>query len=164
MATRRISFRALARLAVLAVASAACGCDPSTASGLLDRLQARTTTAAGPAPTLAAPPAAAVPPAAPAPGPVVEAPPQDTSGPPRLELTGTRRYAGGRPVGWWSERLTTLRRDGPREIYDLTLARARLCGLGVEEVPGGAVRVSAATTPIVPVTAAVPSPGGEARP
>lgn len=76
-------------------------------------------------------------PAAPAP----RSPTDDTL---RLELTGERRFAGGRPLPWWSERLGRLRRDGPEELYRLTLARASAAGLAVTERPGGGFEVAAA--------------------
>jgi hypothetical protein len=56
----------------------------------------------------------------------------------------SQRYAGGRPIAWWSERLARLRRDGPEDLYRLTLERARLNGLEVVEREGGEVAVALA--------------------
>jgi hypothetical protein len=122
-----------ARLAAPIAALLLCSCDPS---GWLDNLHARVTVEVGPA----------QPPAAPAPAPVASTPaiePRvvDTSGPPRLMLQD-RRYAGGRPLAWWSARLARLRAQGPEDLYRLTLTRAMLCGLAVEERPGGEVAVT----------------------
>jgi hypothetical protein len=52
-------------------------------------------------------------------------------------------YAGGRPIAWWSERLGKLRREGPQDLYRVTLDRARRNGLEVIEEDGGAVSVRA---------------------
>ncbi|HEY6098192.1 MAG TPA: hypothetical protein VIW03_02100 [Anaeromyxobacter sp.] len=58
--------------------------------------------------------------------------------------TTTRAYAGGRPIAWWSERLAKLKREGPEDLYRLTLERARLNGLAVVEKDGGEIAVAAA--------------------
>jgi hypothetical protein len=63
----------------------------------------------------------------------------------------SQRYAGGRPIAWWSERLARLRRDGPEDLYRLTLQRARLNGLEVVEREGGEVAVALA--PVAPAGA-----------
>lgn len=129
---------AVGRLAAPAAALLLCGCDPSR---WLDGLHAKVTVEVGPAPA----PAAAPGPDAAATTAAIEPAPVDTSGPPRLMLAG-QRYAGGRPLAWWSERLAHLRRQGPEDLYRLTLARAGLCGLAVEERPGGEFVVTDAAT------------------
>lgn len=158
MATRRTSLRALARPAAAAAAAAAlvaCGCETSTVQDLVQRAKRFTGRAEAPAP----PPPPAPEPAQVATIVIVAPAPRDPSTPLTLELTGERRYAGGRPIRWWADRLTRLRQEGPRELYDLTLARARLCGLTVEERAAGDVTV---TVPAAPTAgAAVPRP--EAR-
>lgn len=77
-------------------------------------------------PTTAAPPAT---PAAPSPEPAAARP----AAAPR------ERFAGGRTAAWWQERLTSLRRDGPPDLYQLALRRARAAGLTVVEGAGTAV-------------------------
>jgi hypothetical protein len=59
-------------------------------------------------------------------------------------VTMTRRYAGGRPIAWWSERLERLRREGPEDLYRLTRERARANGLEVVDRPDGGVAVAVA--------------------
>jgi hypothetical protein len=54
------------------------------------------------------------------------------------------REPGGRPVSWWQERLTTLHRDGPAELYELGVQRARANGLVVAVGAEGAVTVRVA--------------------
>lgn len=89
-------------------------------------------------------PAASVEAPAPAPAPAATAPPP--AAPDGLPAQTARRYAGGRPIAWWSSRLAELRRDGPPDLYALTLARARLNGLDVVEKEGGEVQVAVAGT------------------
>lgn len=71
---------------------------------------------------------------APAPEPAPEPPPASLAPP-----SGRVRYAGGRTVAWWQERLSALRRDGPAELHRLSLQRARAAGLSVEEGAAGVV-------------------------
>jgi hypothetical protein len=160
MATGRSGTRAHARLAATAAALVACSCDASSVRELLLSVKpsARSSEAAeppqpAPAPALASslvgPSITIVPPA-----------PRDPAAPLTLELTGERRFAGGRPVRWWADRLVRLRKEGRPELYELTLARARLCGLTVEERAGGEVAV---TVPPAP-TAAAAAPRPETRP
>lgn len=138
----RLRFLALARLAAAALLCG--GCD----SRSLEKLQAkvvvedaRVVVEVGPAKEPAAPAPAAV-----ATTEAIEPRLVDTSGPPRL-MFSERRYAGGRPLPWWSERLARLRAQGPEDLYRLTVTRARLCGLAVEERPGGEVAVADAPSP-----------------
>jgi hypothetical protein len=93
--------------------------------------------------TEAAPPSTPPPSPAATPGPTSLAPAAASAlGLPTA--ASTQAYAGGRPVAWWGERLRRLRRDGPPELYRLTLDRARLNGLAVVEKDGGEVAVAAA--------------------
>lgn len=55
-----------------------------------------------------------------------------------------QREAGGRSVQWWQERLAALRRDGPPDLYELGVQRARANGLVVTVREGGAITVRAA--------------------
>jgi hypothetical protein len=80
--------------------------------------------------------------APPAPPPAPVAAPPAAAPADELPSQTSRRYAGGRPIAWWSTRLAELRRDGPPELYRLTLERARLNGLEVVEREGGEVRVA----------------------
>lgn len=89
----------------------------------------------------------------PKPAPAPDPPLGNPADAPLPSVMASRRFAGGRPVAWWSERLTRLRREGPEELYQLTAARARLNGLEVVEQPGGAVGVATA-----PATAAAAPP------
>jgi hypothetical protein len=139
----RSTFACAALVGLGAVACDAPGV--SSARALLDRALGRGAPApAAPAPPLPAP--AAGPPRAPADTPLPSA------------MT-SRRFAGGRPIAWWSERLTGLRRSGPEELYRLTLSRARLNGLDVVEGPAA---VTATTAPVEASRAPATAPG--ARP
>lgn len=69
-----------------------------------------------------------------------------TAAPAPVTVT-SQRYAGGRPIAWWSERLARLRRDGPADLYRLTVERARLNGLAVVEREGGEVAVALSPAP-----------------
>ncbi len=90
-----------------------------------------------PAPAVAPPP-----PVSPLPAAALDAHDAAALGLP--SATTTRRYAGGRPIAWWSERLGRLRRDGPEDLYRLTRERARLNGLEVVEKPDGGITVAVA--------------------
>jgi hypothetical protein len=135
--------------AAAACAAALAGCDRPPAQ-VLEDLRARIFGASAPAAAPIEPgrspdaPAPATP-AATAPVPAAPAPRPDDGV--RLALTGERRFAGGRPLPWWSERLAKLRRDGPEALYRLTAARARLAGLEVTEQPGGEVAVAVKAGP-----------------
>jgi hypothetical protein len=57
------------------------------------------------------------------------------------------RFAGGRTVAWWQERLAALRKDGPPELYRLALLRAKAAGLAVTEGAGTSVTLTPAGDP-----------------
>jgi hypothetical protein len=120
----------LRALAVLLVLAAAC----------------RWTQAPDPEPASDPPVAAAPSPASATPAATSAARPVPSE-PARAQLQASfEPQAGGRTLTWWGERLTTLRRDGPPELYELALQRARTNGLkvnldgetiGVESGDGG---------------------------
>jgi hypothetical protein len=117
----------LARLGVLGLAALlACGAspDPGGLRGAIDRLLG-----GAPAPKQDA-----------APIPAPRTPREDA---PLPNAMSSRRFAGGRSIAWWSERLTRLRREGPEDLYRLTLERARLNSLDVAEGANGEVTVGA---------------------
>jgi hypothetical protein len=55
--------------------------------------------------------------------------------------------AGGRPLAWWTERLSSLRKDGPLELYRLAQQRAKAAGLTVTEGPNASVTVAEQKAP-----------------
>jgi hypothetical protein len=123
--TRTVTAALAAAIAGPLLACSAGAPDPAAAFARASRAPPRAAPATGdersapaPAPSGPAPTAAAAPPAI------------------------GRRYAGGRPIAWWSERLARLRRDGPEDVYRLTVERARLNGLEVVEREGGEVAVA----------------------
>jgi hypothetical protein len=77
-----------------------------------------------------APPEATQGPAEPRP---VAAPPAPISPAPPVLAQAADRYAGGRTLGWWGERLTALRRGGDAALYALAVRRAEANGLEVRE-------------------------------
>ena len=116
-----------------ALALAGSGCDESKAriGALLEPILPETAGAK-----------VAPPQAEPLPAPeVVHAAPDPANAAPALT---ERRYAGGRPIAWWSERLSKLRREGPADLYRITVDRARLNGLDVVEKDGGEIAVGLA--------------------
>jgi hypothetical protein len=73
------------------------------------------------------------------------------------------RYAGGRTLPWWSERLTELRREGPPDLYDLAVRRARANGLEVREASGAVEVVEASAAGSAPLAGEPAPAAGAAR-